>query len=588
VSDEIVLRVRNLRVELTSGEDVVDDVSFDVAKGMVMGLVGESGCGKTSVAMALLNHARQGARITGGEVLLGPDDVLRLPRRQGRAIRGQRISYVPQDPSRSLNSRQRIGRQLDETLRVHGRRTQQSQASLCQMLAAVRLPASNDFLRRYPHQLSGGQQQRILLVMALVCEPEVVVLDEPTTGLDVTTQAHVLEAIARLREVTGSAFVYVTHDLAVLSQSADRIGVMYAGRMMEEADAGTIFTAPAHPYTIRLIASTPRIRDASPRAGIPGTAPRPGDRPSGCPFAPRCDLSTSACTQEIPPIEKIGQGHIVRCLRWREASRQSDELISRGISAIGDPVLSIRAVSARYGSTVVLDNLSLEIGRGECVGLVGESGSGKSTLARCVAGLHEPVTGSVALGGVDVAPTLARRSTSERRLVQLVFQNPDRSLNPRQTVRTQIARPLEIFKLCDATEFDQRVSELLDKVRLPASLAFRYPAELSGGEKQRVAIARALATEPSLLLCDEITSALDVSVQAAVVNLLDELRRVDGLALLFISHDLRVVNWIADRVVVLAQGVICEQGMTKSVLAAPQDPYTRELIAASPELPFSS
>lgn len=591
MSDKPALCVRDLRVELVGTQvDIVDDISFNLDRGHVLGLVGESGCGKTSVAMALLNHCRPGTRIARGEVVLGGTDILKLPRRMARQVRGRRISYVPQDPSRSLNPRKRIGDQIEEVLRVHGR-PRAAYGRIPTLLDAVHLPTARDFLRRFPHQLSGGQQQRVVLTMALVCDPEVVVLDEPTTGLDVTTQARVLEAITSLRELGDSAFVYVTHDLAVLTSLADRIGVMYAGRLVELGAASTILSAPTHPYTARLISSTPSIHDPASRQGITGTAPVPGTRPRGCFFAPRCPLAKRRCHQDLPLEELIFDGHMVRCWHWRASSTL--HVISEAPASVrqasGRSVLQVEDLNASYGrgdsKRTVLHDISLTIRDGECVGVVGESGSGKSTLVRCIGGLHHGDQGVVRLDGTRLDPDVRHRSQAERRAIQLVYQNPDRSLNPRRTVADQVGRPLQLFDLAAGIQLRGHVEQLLERVRLPRSFAHRFPNELSGGEKQRVAIARALAARPRVLLCDEVTSALDVSVQAAVLGLIDELRREEELAVLLISHDLGVVNWVTDRTLVLQDGRVREEGMTRELLRMPADEYTRALIAASPELP---
>lgn len=590
---DVVLSVRSLRIEVQAGFDIVDEVSFDLLRGEVLGLVGESGCGKTAVAMALLNHARPGTRIARGQVLLGGADLLSVSGRALRRIRGSSVSYVPQDPTRSLNPRHRVIGQIEEVLRVHGLDPRSERARIESLLDAVNLPSDSRFLRRFPHQLSGGQQQRIVLVMALACQPAVVVLDEPTTGLDVTTQARVLEAVASLRSVTGASFLHVTHDLAVVGNLADRIAVMYAGRVVELGPTARLLQAAAHPYTARLLTSTPRIHDPSPPQGLPGTAPAPNAKPSGCFFAPRCPLADAACTLSFPPVEQLEPGHFVRCFRWEHTSSLAHGGFSEVRRANGrETFLAVDALSAGYGRgesfNPALVDVSFSVSDGECLAVVGESGSGKTTLARCIGGSHLAYEGSILLGDRRLAPDARRRTPEERRLVQLIYQNPDRSLNPRRTVGDQIARPLVLFRLARGKDVNREVGRLLERVRLPLTASTKYPPELSGGEKQRVAIARALAAQPRLLLCDEVTSSLDVSVQAAVLELLAELRVERGLSMLYISHDLGVVATIADRVLVLKNGVLREEGTTNEVIAQPKDEYTRELIAASPELPAAS
>jgi peptide/nickel transport system ATP-binding protein len=592
MSEAPVLRVRDLRVEVAgSGADIVGGVGFDLARGEVMGLVGESGCGKTAVAMALLGHARPGTRIAGGSIRLTGTELVGARRAVLRRVRGAGISYVPQDPTRSLSPRRRILWQIEEGLRAHGHDPAAERGRVRELMETVMLPSTDAFLDRFPYQLSGGQQQRVVLVMALVCRPDVVVLDEPTTGLDVTTQARILVAIARLRDASGCGFVHVTHDLAVVASLADRIGVMYAGRLVEVGPAAAVVRGPRHPYTARLLASTPRIHDPTRPEGMPGTAPAPGARPPGCSFAPRCTLAEPACEAAFPAAETVGEGHQVRCRRHGlTAGLAAAPAPAAARPAHTRPFLEVEDLAAWYGrhrdaGPLALAGVSLAIREGECLAVVGESGSGKSTLARCIAGLHPAHAGRIRLKGRPLHPVVRLRPGADMRAVQLVYQNPDRSLNPRRTVADQIGRPIALFGLAAGRDLDRAVAGLLDRVRLPQAAARRYPPELSGGEKQRVAVARALAAQPVLLLCDEVTSSLDVSVQAAVLELLDDLRRDRPLTLLYISHDLGVVATMADRILVLKEGTVREEGTTRTIITAARDPYTRELIAASPELP---
>ncbi len=584
------LAVENLRVETTSGADVVAEINFTVGMGEVVALVGESGCGKTSTALALLGHARPGTRIAAGTVRLNGRDILRLPQPAQRRLRGSEISYVTQDPAASLNPRQRVGDQIAEVLRVH-RATAASAATTVRDLARrVGLPTEDDFLRRYPFELSGGQQQRVAIAMALVCKPLVVVLDEPTTGLDVTTQARILDLLRELSAASGAAFVYVTHDLAVVDVIADRVAVMYAGRTVETGSRERVFRRPAHPYTASLLGSVPRLSVRQHLVGMAGTAPPPGHRPSGCFFAPRCSLAVERCRQEFPPVTEVDSGHTVRCWRASEAAIRGPMAVgSAGDAAVPDraALLTVENLVASYGRGQrvrrVLHGISLSVSPGECLAVVGESGSGKSTLGRCIVGLHRPDAGLIALNGSPLAPFATERVRSERQAIGLVFQNPDRSLNPRETIGDAIARPLRLFGLVERSGERRQVVGLLERVRLPGSALDRYPRELSGGEKQRVAIARALAGRPALLICDEITSSLDVSIQAAIVALLGELQQ-GGLTLLFITHNLALVNSIADRVLVLEGGEVRETGEIATVIGRPAHPYTRQLLAAAPDL----
>jgi peptide/nickel transport system ATP-binding protein len=594
-TDDPALVVEGLRIETSAGIEIVDEVSFEARVGEVLGLVGESGCGKTSTALALLGHARAGTRVVrGAAVLDGSYDLLRLSEAAKRRIRGAAISYVAQDPSASLNPRHRVGNQIAEMLMVHGAKARVAQEAVQELVDRVGLPAGTSFLRRYPFELSGGQQQRVAIAMALACRPRVIVLDEPTTGLDVTTQARVLALVRELARESRAAFIYVTHDLAVLDQLADRVAVMYAGRIVESGPREQVFRGPAHPYTALLLRSVPRISVRHELTGISGTAPAPGGRPAGCSFEPRCPLATDICRDEFPPTSLAAPGRIVRCFHVAETPKLQ---INVELRAGDEPtegseqLLRVEHVIAAYGrgsrKQVVVHDVSFSLAPGTCLALVGESGSGKTTLGRCIVGLHAPESGVVRLGDVALAASARDRTRAERQAVQIVFQSPERSLNPNETVWQAVARPLRLFgKGTDGHEFS-RIAELIERVRLPRTVLHRFPRELSGGEKQRVAIARALAARPAVIVCDEITSALDVSIQAAIVELLEELRE-DGLALLFITHNLALVNSVADHVLVLESGEIREHGAKEQVIRRPSHPYTNSLLAAAPELGVGS
>ena len=414
-------------------------------------------------------------------------------------------------------------------------------------------------------------------------------MDEPTTGLDVVTQALILEEVDRLRRDGGLAVLYVSHDLAVVASIADRLAVMYAGSLVEEGPAADVLRRPSHPYTRGLIASIPD--HAAPRRmkGIPGVSVGIGERPVGCTFAPRCAQRVARCETEMPAPVDVESGHRVRCFEWQLTPALSfEEPLDLRVRHETERVLEVESLRAEYGgrttTTVAVDDVSFALSRGECVALVGESGSGKTTIARCVVGLHPPAAGRIVFRGEPLGPLAKDRPRESRRCIQIVFQNPYESLNPRHRVRDAIARPARVLRGISRQEAEADVTELLERVRLPAALANRFPDELSGGERQRVAIARALVARPDLVVCDEITSALDVSVQAAVLDLLAELRAELGLSLLFISHDLGVVASVADRVLVLDQGRVCEEGPVSSVVADPQNPYTRELLASAPRV----
>jgi peptide/nickel transport system ATP-binding protein len=573
---------------------VVTDISFEIAPGEVLGVVGESGSGKTTVGLALLGHARRGLAIAGGSVLLGGRDILALSDEQLRRLRGSVVSYVPQDPASSLNPALRVGLQLREVLEAHagerdggGAGRADHSARIAEMMREVALPDDSKFLRRYPHELSGGQQQRIGLAMAFANRPRLIVLDEPTTGLDVTTQAHVLSTVRELARLHDVAALYVSHDLAVVATLARRVAVMYAGRIVELATAEALFSSAGHPYTRRLIGAIPRLTGGRSLLGIPGHAASPGNRPPGCSFAPRCSMRIEQCEQEIPALRPVSADHMVRCIR-------AEEVLTQEQRRIGDPIdmpaaedvaaLRLDSVVASYGRLEVVHSVSLSLAAHECLALVGESGSGKTTIARAIAGLHRNWTGKITLGDVPLQASARRRDADTRRRIQYIFQNPYGSLNPRRTVGDIIEQPLRLFGTASGRDASRRVAEMLERVSLTASYAGRYPDQLSGGERQRVAIARALVCDPAVLICDEVTSALDVSVQAAIVELLGNLQRDLGLSMLFITHNLPLVRSIAQRVAVLHEGVIAEMGDAAQVLGTPGQPYTRQLISDTPSL----
>ncbi|MFN8021691.1 MAG: ABC transporter ATP-binding protein [Acidimicrobiales bacterium] len=581
-----LLRVRSLRVATERGADVVADISFDLRAGEVLGIAGESGCGKSTVALALLGYCRPGLRIEGGSVEVDGVDLLSLDEAERRRFRGRRVAYVSQDASKALNPSLRVRDLIGEVMTVHG--TGGTDADVELALQRVDLPSDRRFLRRFPHQLSGGQQQRLAIGVALACRPSVIVLDEPTTGLDVITQAHVLDEVRRICHDESVAAVFVSHDLAAMSSLASRIAVLYAGRVVEEQPPLDLVRAPRHPYTAGLIGSVPVHTRPEHLTGIPGVAVGVSERPTGCAFAPRCALRTDECEQAMPPLEPIGEVASVRCLHWRETTPSPRFARDARRDEQREHLLEVSGLQAVHGAgattVVAARDVSFTIAPGECVALVGESGSGKSTIARCVAGLHVPAAGSITFAGTSLAGAARDRGVDERRRMQVVFQNPYDSLNPTRTVAESVSRPMELFLGLSRAEAKRRLPALMERVRLPARLADRYPRELSGGERQRVAIARALAAEPDLMICDEVTSSLDVSVQAAVLDVLSELE----VAMLFITHDLGVVASIADHVLVLQRGEIREAGDVEHVLLSPSSDYARSLLAAIPEMPLPS
>ena len=585
--EPVRLEVRDLDVRIgAAGPDVVSEIGFEVPAGEVLGLVGESGSGKTTVALALLGHARRGLRITSGEVLLDGTDLLQLDRGQLRAARGAKVAYVPQDPAAALNPAQRVGTQLRESLQVHPGAVDDPGSRVLEVMREARLDATPEMLRRYPHQLSGGQQQRVSLAMAFCCRPSLIVLDEPTTGLDVSTQRHVLETVRSLCSSYGVAAVYVSHDLAVVGGLVSEVAVMYAGRIIEIGPTAKVFGEPLHPYTRGLLAAVPSPLRAEVLAGIEGQPPRPGRRGPGCSFAPRCSYATGECRAQ-PPQPVLIDGRTVRCIRVAEiaaASPQRAAAVPGPAPADPAAALSMRTVSAGYGRTPVLSGVDLEVLPESCVAVVGESGSGKTTLARCIVGLHSNWTGEITFDGARLAPSARDRSKDVLRRVQYIFQNPYTSLNPRKTVGQIVAQPLEQFFGLAFRERSKRAAAVLEDVGLGGGFAARYPDQLSGGERQRVAIARALVVEPDLLICDEVTSALDVSVQAVIVEELRRLQRERHLAMIFITHNLALVRCIAQSAVVLCDGAVVEAGPVEQILEHPENPYTVRLMADVPKL----
>ena len=588
------LQVIGLQVRTDSaarpGTGVVDDISFAVPAGEVLGLVGESGSGKTTVALALLGHARRGLRISAGQILLDGTDLLTLSRPELRAARGARVSYVPQDPAAALNPGLRIGTQVREVLRVH---TEAGPAAagdsgdrVAEVMREAYLDPTPELLHRYPHQLSGGQQQRVALAMAFACRPALIVLDEPTTGLDVTTQRHILNTVRTLCRSYGVAAVYVSHDLAVVSGLVSDVAVMYAGRIVEIGPAARLFGDPVHPYTRGLIRAVPSPERAEALTGIDGQQPRPGRRGAGCSFAPRCGYAIAACTSTAPEPVTVA-GRAVRCLRAQDLEAVEPghlPVLAARPAAAGTPALSVRDVAASYGSAQVLTGIGLEVPPRTCVAIVGESGSGKTTLARCVAGLHRDWTGEIAFQGTALAPGARQRSKDLLRRVQYIFQNPYTSLNPRKTIGQILDQQVRQFSDLSRRDRSARVAEVLKDVSLGPDLLFSYPDQLSGGERQRVAIARALAVRPELLICDEVTSSLDVSVQAIIIELLRRIQQEHHLAMIFITHNLALVRSIAQSVVVLREGTVAESGPAGQVLEHPASPYTQRLVEDVPKL----
>jgi len=589
---EPVFQVEDLTVgyRRSDGKDnvVVWNVDFALAPGEILGLAGESGCGKSTTALAAIGYRAPGSRILSGSARLDGVDLLKLSSGKLRSIWGKSVAYVAQNATTALNPAIPIGRQLAQPLATHmhlrgaGLRKRQ-----IELLREMRIPEPEEALSRYPFQFSGGQQQRIAIAIALSCTPQVLILDEPTTGLDVTTQARISGLLRSLVREWGLAALYVSHDLSLLSTVADRLAVMYAGEIIEEAGSHAVARGPRHPYTQALLAAVPTAHSRSSVAGIPGRPPARVILDS-CSFAPRCPHVVDACRHGYIELLDVGAGHRARCIRANEIAARPVEPSPLAAAAVSpEPLLEVEEVWSQYAKapTPAVCGVSFQIAGGETLGIVGESGSGKSTLLRAIAGLHPPTSGAIEFRGVPLAAHAVKRPRAVRRELQIIFQNPDSSLNPRHTVFDIVRRPIRLFR-DDVPRAGERaaVMELLESVKLPTGLLHRYATELSGGQKQRIALARAFAARPSVLLCDEVTSALDVSVQATIIELIAELAARFGTAVIFVSHDLAVVRTIAGRALVMRNGAVCEEGETERLFVSPTHPYTRELLAAIPEL----
>jgi peptide/nickel transport system ATP-binding protein len=589
---EPVFQVEDLTVGYTrsDGEDniVVWKVGFELAPGEILGLAGESGCGKSTTALASIGYRAPGSRILSGSARLDGVDLLNLSAGKLRSIWGRRVAYVAQNATTALNPAIPIGRQLAQPLTTHLHlRGAELRKRQIELLHEMRIPEPEQALSRYPFQFSGGQQQRIAIAMALSCTPQVLILDEPTTGLDVTTQARISGLLRSLVREWGLAALYVSHDLSLLSTVADRLAVMYAGEIIEEAGSHAVARRPRHPYTQALLAAVPTAHSRSSVAGIPGRPPARVILDS-CSFAPRCPHVVDACRSGYIELLEVGNGHRARCIRTDEIAARPVEPSPLAAAQVSpEPLLEVDEVWSSYAkaATPAVHGVSFRVAGGETLGIVGESGSGKSTLLRTIAGLHPPTSGAIRFRGTPLAPNAVKRPRALRRELQIVFQNPDSSLNPRHTVFEIVRRPIRLFR-DDVRRGGERaaVVELLESVKLPTGLLHRYATELSGGQKQRIALARAFAARPSVLLCDEVTSALDVSVQATIIELIAELAARFGTAVIFVSHDLAVVRTIAGRALVMRNGAVCEEGETEQLFVSPAHPYTRELLAAIPEL----
>ncbi len=575
---------------------VLRDVSFEIGRQESFGLVGESGSGKTTMALAATRYLARNGKVTAGSITVNGQDIARLRKEGLRMLRARTVSMVYQEPGRALNPSIKVGRQVAEVFEIAGLSRSDAAGRAEEALRTVQISDPGQVLRRYPHQLSGGMLQRVVIAMALAAEPALLILDEPTTALDATVEAEILDLVATLRQEFHTSVLFISHNLAVIAKMCDRVGVMYAGEIVEEGPAQEVFDQPQHPYTVGLLRCIPRRgqrKDHGRLDTIPGFLPAPGEVPAGCIFAKRCALADDRCRTEAPPMYAVSGVRGSRC-HYHERAMTLPRATPEDVrlpepDATAAPLISLRGVSKTFtgrGEKVhALTGVDLDLRLGETLGLVGESGSGKTTLARVLLGLSPPDQGSVLeLQGKQLAPTASRRSQDQLRAMQIVFQNPDSALNRRHSVRYLISR--SITKLAGLSG-EQREASLLDivhSVRMEDRHLGLRPAQLSGGLKQRVAIARAYAGNPRVLVCDEPTSALDVSVQAAILNLLAELQGRERVTYLFISHDLGVVRYLADRIAVLYLGRVMEYGEAETVFAGPHHPYTEALLSAVPSL----
>jgi peptide/nickel transport system ATP-binding protein len=586
---ELVYRVRGVDRRVLRG------VSFSIERGRSYGLVGESGCGKSTVALGIVRYLPRNGRVTAGSISVSGRDVLALAGPKLREYHARTVSMVYQNPGAALNPAVRVGAQVAEAFTVLGVSRREALERAREALVHVQIADPGTVMARYPHQLSGGMQQRVVIAMALAKKPELLILDEPTTGLDATVEAEVLDLVAQLQLELDMAVLFISHNLGVIAKMCGRVGVLYAGRLVEEGPVDVVLQDPRHPYTVGLLRCIPRggvRKDQGRLDTIPGFLPGLGAEIPGCVFADRCAFADERCRTEEPPLSSVGSAHTSRCWYHERACdlprAEPPEVELPTVRRDARPLVELEALTKTFkqrGHAVrALEEVSVAIWPGETLGLVGESGSGKTTLARTLLGIVPPTSGTALLEGSPLPPRYQKRSAAELRGLQIVFQNPDSALNRRHSVRRILLRSLKKLAGIRGAEAERRMLALADRVRLTERTLTQKPVQLSGGLKQRVAIARAFAGDPRLVVCDEPTSALDVSVQAAILNLLVELQAERGVSYLFISHDLGVVRYISDRIAVLYLGRLQEVGPADVVFDGPHHPYTEALLSAVPTI----
>ncbi|WP_374328654.1 dipeptide ABC transporter ATP-binding protein [Azonexus sp.] len=597
MADTPLLTVTDLRLGFLAGERLlyaVDGISFAIARGETFALLGESGCGKSATAQGILRLLPTAGRIAGGSVRFAGSELLALPEAEMRAYRGGRMAMIFQEPATSLNPVLTVGRQIGEVLERHrGLAGAAARQRMLELLRQVGIADPERRLDEYPFQLSGGMKQRVMIAIALAGEPELLIADEPTTALDVTVQAQILDLLAGLQAARGMGMLLITHDLGVVARMAQRIGVMYAGELVEVASRADFFTTPRHPYTQALFAALPEVsRRGTALTTIPGQVPALAAMPAGCRFAGRCPQVMPVCREQSPDWREAAPGHAVRC-HWQGSAALADPVpeAEAGATKSAAPLLEVADLKVHFpirkgilqrvvGHVRAVDGVSLAIEAGRTLALVGESGCGKTTVGKALLQLIAPSVGSVTLAGRQLVGADRRALRAARRQAQMIFQDPFASLNPRLRIGEIIAEGIAALGV--AGDPAALVAVLLQQVGLPADAAQRFPHEFSGGQRQRIAIARALAVQPQLLVCDEPTSALDVSVQAQILNLLKTLQAELGVAYLFITHNFAVVEYLAHDIAVMYLGRIVEQGRAEEVLGQPRHPYTQALLSAVP------